>query len=137
MPRWIVQPALERFQSYCLYAGDCIVWTSATRKGYGSFWYRGKPVQAHKFAYEQANGQVPNGLELDHICRNKVCVNPNHLEPVVHRVNCMRGDSPKLSSSRQKQKTHCPRGHEYTAANTIRTKESWRVCRTCKERRTP
>lgn len=71
---------------------DCWLWTSTLRRGYGRFWIApGRFVPAHRFAYELLVGPIPEGLELDHLCRNPACVNPAHLDPVTHRENVRRG----------------------------------------------
>ncbi len=106
---------------------ECWEWTASRNKaGYGAFGCNGKTVRAHRFAYEDSIGSVPAGLELDHLCRNRGCVNPWHLEPVSHRENMMRGDTGKHLSDR----THCPSGHEYNESNT-RIYRSMRYCREC------
>lgn len=88
---------------------DCIEWLACLVTGYGLFRLgAGRNIVAHRWAF----GPVPDGLELDHLCRNRACVNPGHLEPVTHRDNLRR--SPLGNAA----KTHCPQGHEYTAANT-------------------
>lgn len=121
--------ALQRFEENICYAGDCIAWVGmTTRHGYG--WVQinhGKKVKrmmAHKFAWELTNGKVPEGLVLDHVCRNKGCVNPAHLEPVTNAENVRRG---------AKFITHCPRGHEYTPENTyyMKRNRTHRKCRAC------
>ena len=72
--------------------GPCWNWTAGRAKAYGIFQpERGKPITAHKWLWENIHGRVPNGLELDHLCRNKSCVNPSHLEPVTHVENVLRG----------------------------------------------
>ena len=87
--------------------GDCWIWTaSKDRLGYGKF---GRPsVLAYRFSYELHRGKIPSGLELDHLCRNPSCVNPEHLEAVTHRVNMLRGIGPSAVNAR---KTHCKQGH--------------------------
>ena len=83
-------------------------------------------VGAHRFAYELLIGPIPDGLQIDHLCRVPLCVNVAHLEPVTNRVNTVRGKA----GLRQRTKTHCPRGHAYDAANT-RLYKGGRYCRAC------
>ena len=122
--------SVVRFWAKVDKSGDCWLWTAAVDpRGYGAF---GGPnhrrVFAHRVAYELLKGPIPQGLELDHLCRQPSCVNPDHLEPVTHAENVRRGEC----GSHQRAKTHCPHGHEYTPENTVHTKEGWRTCRTCK-----
>lgn len=77
--------------------------------------------------------EIPNGLELDHLCRNRACVNPYHLDPVSHAENMRRG----VAGLKQREKTHCPVGHEYTAENTyIHPQNGSRNCKACQRERT-
>ena len=81
----------------------CWEWTASRNKqntGYGQFGIRGKIMQAHRVSYTWANGPVPDGLELDHLCRNKVCVNPDHLEAVDRRTNQLRTNNPMVAVHR-------------------------------------
>ncbi|MDP2917085.1 MAG: HNH endonuclease signature motif containing protein [Dehalococcoidia bacterium] len=93
-------------------------------------------VSAHKFAYETLVGPVPEGKELDHLCRNPPCVNPAHLEPVTHQENDIRGIAGTVSAQRLRSITHCPQGHPYDLFNTyIHPKTGARMCRICRSLR--
>jgi hypothetical protein len=109
-------------------ASDCWEWTAGTlSKGrYGGF-YDGKMRHAHRVAYELCVGEIPDGLVIDHLCGNTLCVNPAHLEAVTQRENILRGESFAASHART---THCPSGHAYDEANT-RVYKGMRVCREC------
>lgn len=77
---------------------NCWIWAYATnRDGYGVLQIKNKTVDAHRFMYELLKGKVPSGCELDHLCKNPLCVNPEHLEPVSHATNCRRGKNAKLT----------------------------------------
>lgn len=128
----LTQAQAERFWSRVDRTPGCWLWTSTLDNGYGSINLkidgRQRNRMAHRLAYEEIIGPIPEGLELDHLCRVPRCVNPAHLEPVTHVENTMRGFSPLAVKARQ---THCHRGHEFTAANTYRAGSS-RKCRECK-----
>lgn len=115
---------------------DCWIWTGATRNGYGAFSLtanadNNRAAYAHRWAYEHLIGPIPQGLDLDHLCRNPKCVNPFHLEPVTRRINLLRGNT---IPARHSAVLVCPHGHPYTEANTIRVgkNKQWRQCRACK-----
>lgn len=113
--------------------GGCWEWrASRYPNGYGGYTVgqRRKRV-AHRVAYEVLVGDVPAGLELDHLCRVRHCVNPAHLEPVSHSENQLRGAGPAKRSAFFASITHCKHGHEYTTATTYRDKYGKRRCRTC------
>lgn len=109
----------------------CHVWIAACDEhGYGR--YRGRG--AHRFAWIRENGDVPAGLQLDHLCRNRGCVNPAHLEPVTQRENTMR--SPIAPAAINARKTHCDRDHLLSGANLYVRSDGRRICRECLYTRT-
>ena len=123
----------DRFDEKVIAEAGCWVWTSARDgKGYGLFWYQGRSVRAHRMAWFLAGLHVPQGLVLDHKCRNPACVNPAHLEPVTNRENTLRGNNRAVLSARWATITECPRGHPYSPENTYRTKSGTRSCKECK-----
>lgn len=107
----------------------CWIWTGGKQSmGYGWVYIPKLGMRlAHRFTYATLIGPIPEGLELDHLCRVPTCVNPEHLEPVTHRENVLRGQSPTAIHA---AKTHCKRGHPFDERNTI-----WigthRRCREC------
>lgn len=113
----------------------CWIWKGArTSNGYGSFNVGGqRTVPAHRFAYELLVGPIPEGLDLDHLCRVRHCVNPMHLEPVTNAENILRGEAPPAVNARRDR---CKRGHEFTPENTYTTgARGDRQCRTCRRER--
>jgi hypothetical protein len=110
--------------------GPCWLWTSALDDGgYPILWLAdGKSVRAHRFAYELLRGAIPFRLTLDHLCRVRNCVNPNHLDPCTSGENAAR--SPLAPYNVRAAQTHCQRGHEFTLANTA-THNGRRECRAC------
>jgi HNH endonuclease len=110
-------------------SGDCWEWTGTLSHGYGSLWVPGRiHVFAHRYAYELLVGPIPKGLQIDHRCRNLICVNPDHLEVVTISQNVLRGYSVQAMHARQ---THCKRGHPFDEANTYLVKGGGRICRRC------
>jgi hypothetical protein len=88
----------------------CWLWTGGKcSDGYGSFHVHGDYWGAHRLAYSLFRGEIQDGLELDHLCRDRGCVNPDHLEPVTHKENVLRGEGPTARFAKMEQ---CPRGHE-------------------------
>ena len=123
-------PERDRFWAKVDRSGDCWEWTAGKNVGgYGRFTLTGSDtnVAAHRYAYEDELGPIPEGMDLDHLCRNRACVRPSHLEPVTNKVNVLRGVAPTADNAR---KTHCPEGHEYSPENT-RIYRGYRYCRTC------
>lgn len=111
--------------------GPCWVWKFSTDTGgYARFSVDGRLTSVHQWAYAEYVGPVPPGLELDHLCRNRRCANPGHLEPVTRRVNLMRGDTPAAANL---AKTHCVNGHEFTERNTRWKAQGTSVTRVCRK----
>lgn len=113
----------------------CWLWTGALdHYGYGLTTRNGKQIKAHRAVYEMHRGPIPKALDIDHKCRLKCCVNPDHLEPVTRGENARRqnaaGDN--AMAAMQRAKTHCPMGHEYNPENTrMVNKGVSRQCRIC------
>lgn len=125
----------DRFEAK-LVKGDpaeCWPWLGArnSTRWYGRFAFGGRASQAHRVAYELYVGPIPPGLEIDHLCRNTICVNPNHLEAVTGSENRRRAQPGLQQRARCQRMTHCKRGHEFTPENTRALMHGRRCCRTC------
>jgi hypothetical protein len=123
---------MKRFWDNVAKTETCWLWLGARGGHYGSYYSDGKSVLAHRFAYEALVGPIPDGLQIDHLCRVRLCVNPAHLEPVTQRENILRGTGPTAVNAR---KTHCPKGHQYDEGNT-RWYKNKRWCRACHREQT-
>jgi len=117
---------IERFLKYFVKSDGCWEWQGGlSENGYGQFYDGKRTVRAHRYSHEYFKGLIPTGLQIDHLCKNKKCINPEHLEAVTQRVNI------------QRQKLHpfipnaCHNGHVYTFENTMPLKKNHRRCRTC------
>ena len=114
-------------------SGDCWLWIGHVRPdGYGTLTQRvgGRvaPLYAHRLSHEEFIGPIPDGYQIDHLCRVRNCINPAHLEAVPPRINYRRGAG---WSGTNAQKTHCKHGHEFTPENTRIHGDGWRACRAC------
>lgn len=111
----------------------CFLWLGAlTDVGYGQARLFGRKMGAHRAAYIIAHNGIPEGLDVDRLCRVRCCVNPAHLEAVPHSVNIKRGIGPTLAAARQRAITHCPQGHEYAGENLEVSEKGYRTCQTCR-----
>ena len=109
----------------------CWLWTGAkSSAGYGQISDRGRALYAHRLAYEWLVTPIPEGLVIDHLCRVRHCVNPDHLEPVTQAENVRRGETGAASSARAKLQADCKHGHPFSGDN-LHIYKGRRVCRTC------
>lgn len=128
---------MDRFWSR-VDVGLCWEWVGTRLPtGYGTLGIGKKRVYAHRHAWEFLVGPIPEGLVMDHLCRNPPCVNPDHLEPVTEQENIARGFAGVVAGLQRAARTHCPHGHEFNDANTVwftntRNGKPYRQCRECR-----
>ena len=120
---------VRRFYLFVLPARGCWEWRGARlSNGYCVFWFQGKNVKAHRWAYEHCVAPIAKGMTIDHLCRNRACVNVLHMEVTTMRENLARGTSP---SARMALRGGCSRGHLFSLDNTWYSSSGWRICKTC------
>lgn len=126
----ITEATMRRFWAkVAIDPSGCLLWTASVRSGgYGQFAHAGRQVQAHRFAYTALVGEIPAGLVVDHLCRNRACVRADHLEPVTNRENLLRGEGVSAVAA---TKTHCGHGHLFDEVNTWLDGRGRRRCRAC------
>jgi hypothetical protein len=116
----------DRIMARVDFSTDCWLWTGTTNgTGYAKVYANGRLRVVHELIWELANGPKPAGMDLDHLCEVKHCINPDHLEPVTRQENLRRASKGNF------RKTHCPKGHEYTTDNILPNKRGKRNCKTC------
>lgn len=120
------QKRLDRFYARVQRGDNCWEWTGQRiHNGYGVVGWMGKTTPAHRVSFELTYGPIPGGLTLDHKCRNRACVRPDHLEAVTMKENILRGDGFAAQNAR---KTACPKGH---ALDGLKQSSGERYCKTC------
>lgn len=126
--RWPVQTTEQRFWAKVVKSDGCWSWKAQhTAAGYGAFWIGKRIKYAHRMTYEYVVGPIPEGLELDHLCRNPGCCNPSHLEPVTHGENMRRAVRNKYQ-----RKNSCKYGHDWSEPRNVYTrKNGYRWCAEC------
>lgn len=123
---------MEKFWSNVRKTDTCWIWEAYKSMGYGKFIFNNQRWEAHRFCYTLFKGEIPFDKELDHLCRNPACVNPDHLEAVSHRENILRGNT---LPSKNILKTDCPFGHEYSINNTRIGTNGARYCKLCDKKK--
>lgn len=129
MSRRYPAPIMERILAKVeLTESGCWQWTGRLNDGYGQIGYRHRAAATHRVVYEELVGPVPVGLQIDHLCRNRACCRPEHLEPVTQRENLLRGQT---IAAQNASRTHCPQDHPYAGENLFINNRGARVCRAC------
>lgn len=120
---------IQRFVIKIKKTNNCWLWTGSSNSwGYGSFWLNGRKVQSHRVSYELFREDIPEDMVIDHLCRNRLCVNPSHMEVVTLGENVLRGECPAAINLR---KTHCNKGHELIP----KSNGKGRICMICQRDR--
>lgn len=133
MPRvYNKRPTADRFWEKVDKTYVCWLWTAQTVDGYGRFWLNGRPHPAHRVAYELEIGPIPDRLVVDHVCRVRRCVRPDHLRVCTASQNVLEGVT--TTAALNLAKTHCPQNHPYSGDNLYVKPGGSRVCRACKRK---
>lgn len=123
-------PTLNRIMSRVVKNAEtgCWLWTGGRSGDYAVINIDHRTHRVHRWLYEHRHGPIPEGMDLDHLCRVRACVNPDHVEPVTRQENLLRGQT---IPARNAAKSHCPQGHAFTPENTYVTRLGGRICRAC------
>ncbi|HUA14328.1 MAG TPA: HNH endonuclease signature motif containing protein [Verrucomicrobiae bacterium] len=135
-PSGAMQGVKDRIQQNCRIDSETGCWIWQPRKnedGYGVMRWKGKRFKAHRLAYMAFVSDIPENFEVDHLCRNRACVNPTHLEVVTHKENVLRSEN---FTAHHAKKANCPKGHPYAGQNLFfeRGRRRCRICRRAKDR---
>lgn len=127
-----ISPIVRFLPKIKILNNGCWEWkTGIIKTEYAIFTINHKRISAHRFIYEYFYNEINPNLSIDHLCKNRRCVNPLHLEQVTQQENCRRGNGGKIRGLQLKSKTHCPQGHPYSKENTYTTPKNKRMCRIC------
>jgi len=120
----------KRFERKFEKTSGCWIWKTGTngKNGYGMFFDGARKVCAHRFSWELYRGPIPVGMEVDHLCKTRLCVNPDHMEVVTRAENIRRSDAPQAINAR---KTACPKGHPYEQFGYVNPTTGKRRCQPC------
>jgi hypothetical protein len=131
------RPVIDRIATKVAFTADgCLEWVAfVEHSGYARIWLNRKNVMAHRAVYEYHFGPIPAGLVIDHLCRNKRCVRPEHLEAVTNSENVLRGVGPSVVREAAAARTHCKSGHPFDDSNLYVFPDGTRTCLTCKRQR--
>jgi len=134
--RTLIPPIVRLLRRTQENKNGCWEWTGyKDPAGYGQIGTPSGVKLVHRVSYEYYVGKIPDGLQIDHLCRNRPCVNPEHLEPVTAKENVGRGMAGRVRTLLAAQQTHCKWGHEFTKSNTYICRKGIRNCRRCHKRR--
>ena len=126
------RPVEDRLWPRVTKTETCWLWHRAEPHGYGKISVNGRHEYVHRVVYEMLRGPIPEGMQIDHLCRNKLCCNPDHLEPVTRKENLARGID---ANAAKRNQSHCKNGHEWAPPNLRVASNGRRFCKPCADAR--